>query len=67
MFNDLWDRLLESHSLHLRAGNQAVENENEADPALGNQWLGIVKGIQMIVFSFIGLPQHRIGHTLQNQ
>ncbi|KAE8676630.1 10 kDa chaperonin-like [Hibiscus syriacus] len=35
--------------------NQAVENENEADPALGNagQWWGIVKEIQMIVFSFI--------------
>ncbi|KAE8710367.1 hypothetical protein F3Y22_tig00110321pilonHSYRG00046 [Hibiscus syriacus] len=37
-------------------GNQAVENENEADPALGNagnQWWGIVKEIQMIVFGFI--------------
>ncbi|XP_038992924.1 uncharacterized protein LOC120116523 isoform X2 [Hibiscus syriacus] len=36
--------------------NQAVENENEADPALGNagnQWWGIVKEIQMIVFGFI--------------
>ncbi|KAK8515567.1 hypothetical protein V6N13_139456 [Hibiscus sabdariffa] len=37
-------------------GNQAVENENEADPGLrnaGNQWWGIVKEIQMIVFGFI--------------
>ncbi|KAL4325965.1 hypothetical protein GQ457_11G018170 [Hibiscus cannabinus] len=37
-------------------GNQAAENENEADPALGNpgnQWWGIVKEIQMIVFGFI--------------
>ncbi|XP_039030382.1 uncharacterized protein LOC120164801 [Hibiscus syriacus] len=37
-------------------GNQAVENENEADPGLGNarnQWWGIIKEIQMIVFGFI--------------
>lgn len=37
-------------------GNQAVENENEPEPGLGNagnQWWGIVKEIQMIVFGFI--------------
>ncbi|XP_007014411.2 PREDICTED: uncharacterized protein LOC18589393 [Theobroma cacao] len=41
-------------------GNQVVENENEnenaADPGLGNggnHWWGIVKEIQMIVFGFI--------------
>ncbi|KAE8699740.1 hypothetical protein F3Y22_tig00110570pilonHSYRG00126 [Hibiscus syriacus] len=36
--------------------NQAVENENEADSGLGNagnQWWGIIKEIQMIVFGFI--------------
>ncbi|MBA0700071.1 hypothetical protein Goari_001643 [Gossypium aridum] len=37
-------------------GNQAVENENEPEAGLGNagnQWWGIVKEIQMIVFGFI--------------
>ncbi|XP_039028052.1 uncharacterized protein LOC120161917 [Hibiscus syriacus] len=37
-------------------GNQAAENENEAEPGLGNagnQWWGIVREIQMIVFGFI--------------
>ncbi|XVF69918.1 hypothetical protein PTKIN_Ptkin11bG0119500 [Pterospermum kingtungense] len=38
-------------------GNQVVENENAAEPGLGNggnhQWWGIVKEIQMIVFGFI--------------
>ena len=37
-------------------GNQLVENENAADPGLGNagnHWWGIVKEIQMIVFGFI--------------
>lgn len=37
-------------------GNQAVEDENVAQPAggnRGNQWWGIVKEIQMIVFGFI--------------
>ncbi|KAH1033516.1 hypothetical protein J1N35_045690 [Gossypium stocksii] len=37
-------------------GNQAVENENQPEPGLGNagnQWWGIVKEIQMIVFGFI--------------
>ncbi|XWS70990.1 hypothetical protein CRYUN_Cryun03dG0098400 [Craigia yunnanensis] len=37
-------------------GNRVVENENAADPGLGNagnHWWGIVKEIQMIVFGFI--------------
>ncbi|XP_022755475.1 uncharacterized protein LOC111303459 [Durio zibethinus] len=37
-------------------GNRLVENENAADPGLGNagnHWWGIVKEIQMIVFGFI--------------
>ncbi|RYR13735.1 hypothetical protein Ahy_B04g070573 isoform D [Arachis hypogaea] len=37
-------------------GNRAAENENEAEPGRvngGNQWWGIVKEIQMIVFGFI--------------
>lgn len=37
-------------------GNQAVENENVAEPGGGDQannWWGIVKEIQMIVFGFI--------------
>lgn len=37
-------------------GDQAVENENAAEPEGGNggnQWWGIVKEIQMIVFGFI--------------
>lgn len=36
--------------------DRAVENENEAEPGRGNggnQWWGIVKEIQMIVFGFI--------------
>lgn len=36
--------------------DQAVENENVAEPDRvngGNQWWGIVKEIQMIVFGFI--------------
>ncbi|XWS52274.1 hypothetical protein CRYUN_Cryun11dG0054400 [Craigia yunnanensis] len=36
--------------------NRVVENENAADPGLGNDgnhWWGIVKEIQMIVFGFI--------------
>ncbi|OMO61136.1 hypothetical protein CCACVL1_23724 [Corchorus capsularis] len=37
-------------------GNQVAENENAAEPGLGNggnHWWGIVKEIQMIVFGFI--------------
>lgn len=36
-------------------GNQAAGNENAVDPGAngGNQWWGIVKEIQMIVFGFI--------------
>lgn len=37
-------------------GNQAVENENVAEPGGGdraNNWWGIVKEIQMIAFGFI--------------
>ena len=37
-------------------GNRVVENENAADPGIGNggnHWWVIVKEIQMIVFGFI--------------
>ncbi|KAJ4709249.1 Transmembrane protein [Melia azedarach] len=45
----------ENENQPLNDGNQAAENENIADPAAnrGNQWWGIVKEIQMIVFGFI--------------
>ncbi|KAL9250490.1 hypothetical protein AKJ16_DCAP07558 [Drosera capensis] len=33
--------------------NPAVENEAAVEPGAGNQWWGIVKEIQMIVFGFI--------------
>lgn len=45
----------ENENQPLNDGNQAAGNENAVDPGAngGNQWWGIVKEIQMIVFGFI--------------
>lgn len=46
----------ENENQPVNNGNQAVENENGAQPEggnRGNQWWGIVKEIQIIVFGFI--------------
>ncbi|KAJ0031235.1 hypothetical protein Pint_14020 [Pistacia integerrima] len=45
----------ENENQPLNDGNRAAENENVVEPAAngGNQWWGIVKEIQMIVFGFI--------------
>lgn len=45
----------ENENQPLNDGNQAAGNENAVDPGAngGNQWWGIMKEIQMIVFGFI--------------
>ncbi|XP_010526375.1 PREDICTED: uncharacterized protein LOC104803983 [Tarenaya hassleriana] len=43
----------ENEAQHADNGNRANENENPVEAEVGNQWWGIVKEIQMIVFGFI--------------